>query len=60
MRLEPRRALERSSKVSAKLKTLLRKTGARTYDAIADAGAAILAQYAQRNASLTSETPGYA
>ena len=42
--------------VFAKLKTLLRKAGARTYDAVSDATAKILAKYAPKNAPHISET----
>jgi len=42
--------------VFAKFKTLLRKAGARTYEAVSDASAQILAQYAPTNAPRTSRT----
>ena len=42
--------------VFAKFKTLLRKVGARTYEAISDACGEILAQYPQPNAPHTSRT----
>jgi transposase len=46
--------------VFAKFKTLLRKAEARTYDAIADASAAILAQYPPEECAAYVRNAGYA
>jgi transposase len=46
--------------VFAKFKALLRKARARTYDAIADASAAILAQYAPQECAAYVRNAGYA
>jgi transposase len=46
--------------VFAKFKTLLRKAEARTYDAIADASAAILAQYQPEECAAYVRNAGYA
>jgi len=46
--------------VFAKFKTLLRKAGARTYDAVADATAAILSQYAPQECAAYIRNAGYA
>ena len=46
--------------VFAKFKTLLRKAGARTYDAVADATAAILSQYAPQECAAYVRNAGYA
>jgi ABC-type transporter Mla subunit MlaD len=46
--------------VFAKFKTLLRKVGARTYDAISDASAEILAQYQPAECAAYLKNAGYA
>jgi transposase len=46
--------------VFAKFKTLLRKAEARTYDAVADASAAILAQYPPEECAAYVRNAGYA
>jgi transposase len=46
--------------VFAKFKTLLRKAEARTYDAVADASAAILAQYPPEECAAYVKNAGYA
>jgi putative transposase len=46
--------------VFAKFKTLLRKAGARTYDAIVNASAAILAQYPPEECAAYVRNAGYA
>ena len=46
--------------VFAKFKTLLRKAGARTYDAVSDASAQILAQYAPDECAAYVTNAGYA
>src|SRR6202020_1743898 len=46
--------------VFAKFKTLLRKAEARTYDAVADASAAILAQYPPEKCAAYVRNAGYA
>jgi putative transposase len=46
--------------VFAKFKTLLRKTGARTYDAISDASKAILARYPPEECAAYLKNAGYA
>ena len=46
--------------VFAKLKTLLRKVGARTYEAISDASAEILAQYQPAECAAYLRNAGYA
>lgn len=46
--------------VFAKLKTLIRKVGARTYDALCQAAAEILAQYAPKECAAYLKNAGYA
>ena len=46
--------------VFAKFKTLLRKAGARSYEAISDACGAILAQYPPAECAAYFKSPGYA
>ena len=46
--------------VFAKFKTLLRKVGARTYEAISDASAEILAQYQPAECAAYLNNAGYA
>jgi putative transposase len=46
--------------VFAKFKTLLRKAGARTYEAISDAAKAILARYPPRECAAYLRNAGYA
>ena len=53
-------ARPQSDRVSAQFKTLLRKAGARTYEAISDAAKAILARYPPQECAAYLRNAGYA